>query len=42
MCKGALEVRKDFQKLLAGAEAQSPEKFKAAYERFLAEHQAQL
>jgi len=42
MCKGALEVRKDFQKLLAGAEGQSPEEFKAAYERFLAEHQAQL
>ena len=42
MCKGALEVRKDFQKLLAGAEGQSPEEFKAAYERFLADHQAHL
>ena len=29
MCKGALEVRKDFQKLLADAEGQSPEEFKA-------------
>ena len=42
MCKAALEVREGFQKLLAGAEGQSPEEFKAAYERFLAEHQAQL
>jgi hypothetical protein len=42
MCKAALEVRDDFQKLLADAESQSPEKFKAAYERFLGDHQAHL
>jgi len=42
MCKGALEVRGAFQKLRADAERQSPEEFKAAYERFLADHQAHL
>ena len=42
MGKGALEVRKGLQKLRAGAEGQSPEEFKAAYERFLADHQAHL
>jgi hypothetical protein len=42
MCKAALEVRDDFQKLLADAERQTPEEFKAAYERFLADHQAHL
>jgi hypothetical protein len=42
MVKGALVVRDAFQKLLADAERQSPEEFKAAYERFLADHQAHL
>ena len=42
MCKAALEVRDDFQKLRADAERQTPEEFKAAYERFLADHQAHL
>ncbi len=42
MVKGALDVRKDFQALLAGAERQSAEEFKAAYERFLADQQANL
>ena len=35
-------MRKDFAALLAGAERQSPEEFKAAYERFLADQQANL
>ena len=42
MVKGALAVREDFRRLLADAERQSPEEFKAAYERFLADHQAHL
>jgi hypothetical protein len=42
MVKGALAVREDFERLLADAERQSPEEFKAAYERFLADHQAHL
>ena len=42
MVKSALEVREAFQKLVADAERQSPEEFKAAYERFLADHQAHL
>jgi hypothetical protein len=42
MVKGALEVRKEFEALLAGAQRQSPEEFKAAYERFLADQQANL
>jgi len=42
MVKGALVVRDAFQKLLADAERQSPEEFKAAYERFLADHQGHL
>jgi hypothetical protein len=42
MVKGALAVHEGFGKLVAGAERQSPEEFKAAYERFLADHQAHL
>jgi hypothetical protein len=42
MCKAALEVRKGLQQLVADAERQSPEEFKAAYERFLADHQGHL
>ncbi len=42
MVKGALSVRDAFQRLLADAERQTPEEFKAAYERFLADHQAHL
>ena len=42
MVKGALVVREAFQKLLADAKRQSPEEFKAAYERFLADHQGHL
>ena len=36
------DAKEDFQKLRADAERQSPEEFKAAYERFLADHQGQL
>jgi hypothetical protein len=42
MVKGALEVRTAFARLAADAERQSPEEFKAAYERFLADQQANL
>ena len=42
MVKGALVVRDAFQRLLAHAERQSPEEFKAAYESFLADHQGHL
>jgi hypothetical protein len=42
MVKGALDVRDAFQKVLADAEHQSPDEFKAAYERFLADQQAHL
>jgi hypothetical protein len=42
MVKGALVVREAFDRLLADAERQSAEEFKAAYERFLADQQANL
>ena len=42
MVKGALAVRDGFQQLRADAERQSPEEFKAAYERFLTDQQAHL
>jgi hypothetical protein len=35
-------VSEGVERLLADAERQSPEEFKAAYERFLADHQAHL
>ena len=35
-------MRERFQQLRADAERQSPEEFKAAYERFLADDQAHL
>ena len=42
MVKGALSVNEGMHRLLADAEGQSPEEFKAAYERFLTEQQAHL
>jgi hypothetical protein len=42
MVKSALTVREAFARLVADAEQQSPDEFKAAYERFLTEHQADL
>jgi hypothetical protein len=42
MVKGALSVSEGMKRLLADAERQSPEEFKAAYERFLADQQAHL
>ena len=42
MVKGALSVNEGMQRLLADAERQSPEEFKAAYERFLTDQQAHL
>jgi hypothetical protein len=42
MVKGALSVSKGMERLLGDAEGQSPEEFKAAYERFLTDQQAHL
>jgi hypothetical protein len=42
MVKSALTVREALARLVADAEHQSPAQFKAAYERFLTEHQGDL
>jgi hypothetical protein len=42
MCKSALTVKAGLDRLRADAKAMSPEQFKAAYEKFLTEHQAHL
>jgi hypothetical protein len=42
MVKGALAVRTGLRELLASSERMGPDEFKAAYDRFLVEHQGHL